>query len=55
MCHVLNVRESGYYSWLKKKDIPGKRKHLSVVIKEIIEESPENKNYGIERIGLALA
>lgn len=54
MCIVLKISESGYYRWLKNKGKPTSRQLLSVKIKEIIEEHPDNDNYGIHRIGLAL-
>ena len=54
MCFVLKVSESGYYRWLKNKDKPSKRKLLSVEIKKILEEYPDNDNYGVNRIQLAL-
>ena len=55
MCRVLLVSESGYYRWLKNREKPTSRQLLSVDIKEIIEEHPDNKNYGVNRIILGLA
>jgi len=55
MCKVLKVCESGYYRWFKNKNKLSKRQILSVEIKEIISEHPDNYNYGIERIITALS
>lgn len=54
MCKVLNISESGYYRWLKNKDKPTARQLLSVKIQEILDEYPDNENYGIDRIKTAL-
>lgn len=54
MCAVLKISESGYYRWLRNKDKPTSRQLLSVKIKEITDEHPDNDNYGIRRIRLAL-
>lgn len=54
MCRTLKVWESGYYRWLKNKDKPTSRQLLSVEIKEILDEYPDNKNYGVPRICIAL-
>lgn len=54
MCRALKVGETGYYSWLKNKDVLSSREQLSVEIKEIIEEHPDNDNYSVERMRLAL-
>lgn len=54
MCGVLSVSESGYYRWLRNKDKPTNRELLSVEIRKILGEHPDNKNYGVERIQLAL-
>ena len=54
MCRVLKISESGYYRWLKNRAKPTARELLSVKIKEILEEHPDNDNYGIDRIMLAL-
>ena len=54
MCRVLKISESGYYRWLKNRAKPTARELLSVKIKSILEEHPDNDNYGIDRIMIAL-
>ena len=54
LCQVLGVSESGYYRWLKNREKPSARKLLSVKIQEILSEHPDNDNYGVDRIQLAL-
>ena len=54
MCSVLNVSESGYYRWLKNRGKPTARELLSVEIQEILEEHPDNDNYGVKRMIIAL-
>ena len=54
MCRVLEVSESGYYRWLKNRDKQTRRQLLSVEIQKIREEHPDNDNYGVNRIRLAL-
>ena len=54
MCRVLKISESGYYRWLKNRAKPTGRELLSVKIKEILDEHPDNENYGINRIMIAL-
>lgn len=54
MCQVLKVSESGYYRWLKNHSKPTKRRLLSVKMKEILNEHPDNDNYGVERMQIAL-
>ena len=54
MCKVLNISESGYYRWVKNKNKPTARQLLSVKIQEILDEHPDNENYGIDRIKRAL-
>jgi transposase InsO family protein len=54
MCQVLEVTEQGYYKWLKIKDRPDKHATLLAKIKNIRNQYPENKNYGVERLQLAL-
>ena len=46
MCDVLKVSESGYYRWLKNRDKPTKRQLLLVEIHKVLEEHPDNDNYG---------
>ena len=54
MCRVLKISESGYYRWLKNRDKPTARELLSVEIKAILDEHPDNDNYGLDRIMTAL-
>ncbi len=54
MCRVLKISESGYYRWLKNRTKPTARELLSVEIKAILDEHPDNDNYGINRIQIAL-
>ena len=54
LCKVLGANESGYYRWLKNRGKLSKRKLLLVEIKNILSEHPDNDNYGIERIQIAL-
>lgn len=55
MCRVLKISESGYYRWLKNRNKPTARKLLSVEIKDILEKHPDNDNYGVKRMVIALA
>ncbi len=55
MCRVLNISESGYYRWLKNRAKPTARARLSVEIRAILEEHPDNDNYGVNRMVTALA
>lgn len=54
MCKCLKISESGYYRWLKNKSKPSSRQLLSVEIKKIIDEHPDNDNYGVLRMRIAL-
>ena len=54
MCTALKISESGYYRWLKNQGKQTSRELLTVKIKEILAEHPDNSNYGIERIKIAL-
>lgn len=54
MCRVLNISESGYYRWLKNRDKPKARELLSVAIQTILDEHPDNDNYGVNRMKTAL-
>ena len=51
---MLKISESGYYRWLKNKSRQPPRELLTVKIKTIISEHPDNSNYGIARIKTAL-
>ena len=55
MCRVLRLSESGYYRWLRNRDKRSSRQLLAGKVKKILEEHPDNRNYGVERICLALA
>lgn len=54
MCQVMKISESGYYRWLRNQGKQTGRQLLLVKIKEIVNEHPDNQNYGVERILLAL-
>ena len=54
MCRALKISESGYYRWLKNRSKPTSRQLLSVKIKEILDEHPDNDNYGVRRMNTAL-
>lgn len=54
MCHVLKVSESGYYHSLSHKCEPKPWQLLLVKIKQVYAEHPDNNNYGVNRVRLAL-
>ena len=54
MCRVLKISESGYYRWLKNKNKRTARELLSVEIQAILDEHPDNDNYGVKRMNVAL-
>ncbi len=54
MCKVLSVSETGYYKWNRNRNKPKAWQLLLVKIYEILDEHPDNKNYGIDRIMIAL-
>ena len=54
MCSVLKISESGYYRWLRNREKPTKRQLLSAEIRKIYDEYPDNDNYGVKRIAIAL-
>lgn len=54
MCRVLKISESGYYRWLKNRNKPTARELLSVEIQAILDEHPDNENYGVKRMNAAL-
>lgn len=54
LCRVLKVSESGYYRWLRNRGKHNGRKLLLVRIKGIIAEHPDNDNYGVRRMQIAL-
>jgi putative transposase len=53
-CKVLKVSETGYYKWKRTGNKPKAWQLLLVKIHEILDEHPDNKNYGIDRIMIAL-
>ena len=55
MCRVLKISESGYYRWKKNRGKPTARQLLSVEIQGILDEHPDNDNYGVRRMVTALA
>ena len=54
MCRVLRLSESGYYRWLRNRDRHSSRQLLAGKVKKILEEHPDNHNYGVDRVCLAL-
>lgn len=54
MCRALDVSETGYYKWKRTRNKPRAWQLLLVKIHEILDEHPDNKNYGIERVLIAL-
>ena len=55
MCKTLSVNEKGYYKWLRNGDKIQRWQELLIEIHKILAESPENDNYGVERMKIALA
>lgn len=53
-CKVLEVSETGYYRYVKNLGRPSKDTVLSAAMQEILDESPFNDNYGVERMLIAL-
>jgi transposase InsO family protein len=54
MCKALKVSETGYYKWKRNRNKPKAWQLLLVQIYEILDEHPDNSNYGINRIHIAL-
>ena len=54
MCRVLKVSESGYYHQIFHAYKPRFRPLLLVKIKQIIAQHPDNGNYGVGHVRLAL-
>ena len=54
MCEVLHVSETGYYRFVKNIGRPGKDEVLSAAMGKILDESPFNDNYGVDRMRIAL-
>ena len=55
LCKVLCVSESGYYRYLRRKSRPNRDALLSAGIQEILNEHPQNGNYGAPRMRQALS
>lgn len=53
-CRTLPVSETGYYKWIRNKDKKSAARKLLDEIYKILDEHPNNHNYGIERMQLAL-
>ena len=54
MCEILAVSETGYYSFRRNFNKPGKDAVLSAAMQDILNESPFNDNYGVPRMQIAL-
>lgn len=54
LCKVLTVSETGFYKWKRNRNKPKAWQILLQKIYEILDEHPDNHNYGIDRILLAL-
>lgn len=54
MCSSLSVSESGYYKWKRNRSRPKAWQILLSEIHKVLSEHPDNDNYGVERIMIAL-
>ena len=54
LCKVLTVSKTGFYKWKRNRNKPKAWQILLQKIYEILDEYPDNHNYGIDRILLAL-
>jgi len=54
MCSSLSVSESGYYKWKRNRSRPKAWQVLLAEIHKILSEHPDNNNYGVERMMIAL-
>ena len=54
MCRALSVNECGYYKWLNNGERPKKWQSLFAEIHRILDEDPDNDNYGADRMLIAL-
>ena len=54
MCSSLSVNERGYYKWLNNDERPKKWQSLLAEIHRILDENPDNDNYGADRMLIAL-
>ena len=55
ICSSLSVSESGYYKWKRNRSRPKAWQVLLSEIHKILAEHPDNDNYGVERMMIALA
>jgi transposase InsO family protein len=55
LCSSLSVSESGYYKWKRNRSRQKAWQLLLAEIHKILAEHPDNENYGVERMMLALA
>ena len=53
MCSSLSVNERGYYKWLNNGERPKKWQSLLAEIHRILDENPDNDNYGADRMLIA--
>lgn len=54
MCKELGVSETGYHKWKRTNGKPKAWQLLLVKIHGILDEHPDNRNYGVERVLIAL-
>ena len=54
MCSSLSVSESGYYKWKRNRSRPKAWQTLLAEIHKILAAHPDNENYGVERMMIAL-
>lgn len=54
LCNAMQVTEAGYYKFLRIPDKSDKHEALLAQIYQIIRAEPENANYGVQRLYLAL-
>ena len=54
MCKVLSVSETGYYKWLRNGPTKYKWQIIMPFIYAILNEHPDNANYGVARMKIAL-
>ena len=55
LCSILGVSVSGYYRWLGSVSVTDRDALLLTRINEVLAEHPDNSNYGVNRVYLALA
>jgi transposase InsO family protein len=54
MCFALSVTECGYYKWKRNRVRPKAWQILLAEMHKILREHPDNENYGVERMMIAL-